>query len=364
MKVEMIPVTELSPGTECAWRELAARAWEPNPFAEADFVLPAARHLGEAVLLLTVRDGEALRACIPVRRQRRWRKLPFPVIASWQHRYCFLGTPLLDQDHAGSAIDAIVHYLRRPGGAACLLALEWVDDGDVLAALEAGVGRAGRPMTRLESFSRPLLVRDTVAPHLETLGAETTKRLARRRRALTRDHGPTRTVELEPDSASVDRFLEIEKSGWKGEQGTALASRAEDATFFREMCERFARSGRVELRSLELVDGGTLAMSCRLTAGDGTFCFKVGFDEAYRKYAPGNQIEVDTMDAIEGSILPRWIDSCADADNDFFGRLFPQRRTITTVVLPAGSFRGPALVKALPVARRWWPRISRRKDDT
>ena len=362
MKVEFVPVSELSPAVECAWRELASRALEPNPFAEADFVLPAARHLGAAVALLTVRDGEDLRACIPVRRVRRWRKVPVPAIASWHHRYCFLGTPLLDRDTPASAVDAIVHDLRRSAGAARLLALEWVDVGDVLSELEAGIARAGRPVARLESFSRPLLVRDKAAPHLETLGAETSKRLARRRRALARDHGSAQTVVLEPDEPSVERFLKMENSGWKGEQGTALASRAEDAAFFREICERFASRGRLELRSLDLPDGASIAMTCRLTAGDGTFCFKVGHDESYRKYAPGNQIEVDTMEELEGSPAPHWVDSCSDPDNDFFGRLFPQRRILTTVVLPTGRFPGSALVKALPVARRWWQKSARSKE--
>jgi CelD/BcsL family acetyltransferase involved in cellulose biosynthesis len=155
MKVELIPVPDLSPVVECAWRELASRALDTNPFAEADFVLPAARHLGEAVALLTVRDGEHLRACVPVRRVPRWRKVPFAAIASWHHRYCFLGTPLLDREDPASTVDEIIDYLRRSAGRARFLALEWVNDGDVLAELEAGAARTGRPMVRLAAVARP-----------------------------------------------------------------------------------------------------------------------------------------------------------------------------------------------------------------
>ncbi|MGH9031110.1 MAG: GNAT family N-acetyltransferase [Acidimicrobiia bacterium] len=362
MKVELKPVDEISADTESAWRELASRALEPNPFGEADFVIPAARHLGRRVALMTVRDGEHLRACVPVQRVGRWHKVPLPAIASWHHRYTFLGTPLLDREAAASTVDALVDYLRGSAGAARFLVLEWVAEGEVLTEIEAGFARAGRPMARLDTFTRPLLVRDASDVSSQSLGAETTKRLARRRRALERDHGPARTILLEPDEATVELFLKVEASGWKGEQGTALASRPEDSAFFRELCGRFAASGRLEMRSLELVDGTSIAVSCRLAAGDGTFCFKVGHDETFRKYAPGNQIEVDTMAQLEGSSVPRWIDSCSDPENDFFGRLFPQRRSLTTVVLPAGRFPGGALVKALPVARRWWQR-TRRKDD-
>ena len=43
----VLPIDELNPRDIAAWRELAARSAEPNPFFEPECVLPAARYLGE-----------------------------------------------------------------------------------------------------------------------------------------------------------------------------------------------------------------------------------------------------------------------------------------------------------------------------
>jgi CelD/BcsL family acetyltransferase involved in cellulose biosynthesis len=352
MHADIVPVEEISAALEHSWRELAQRALEPNPFFEPDLVLPASRHLegGDRVELLVVRDGSSLRACIPLQRIARWRKLRFPGLMTWRHPYCYLGTPLVDRDCAGAAIDTLLEWLRRSSRPAKYAALEWMNDGAVLAELEAGLERARLPMVRIESFERALL-RVGASPLAIDEPGETWKRLARRRRSLERDHGATRTSRDGADRASVDRFLALEASGWKAEGGTALASQNGDAQFFREMVGRFDDAGRVELRSYELVDGGTLAMACRLTAGPETFCFKVGYDESYRKYAPGLQLEVDTIEETRAAAPGSAIDSCADPSNDFFNRLFPQRRALTTLLLPGSGVLAKPLVRAVPALR-------------
>lgn len=351
MHADIVSAEDSSAALQQSWHELAERALEPNPFFEPDFVLPATCHLdgGHDVELLVVRDGEALRACVPVQRVRRWRKARLPGLATWRHPYCYLGTPLLDRSSPAAAVDTLLDWLRKGSRPARYLALEWVNEGPVLEELVAGAARARLPVARLESFERALL-RPGAEPLAIDEPAETWKRLARRRRSLERDHGATHTSRSGADTASVDRFLAVEASGWKAEGGTALASRNGDADFFREMVGRFDDAGRAELRSYEVTDGDTLAMSCRISAGSETFCFKVGYDEAYRKYAPGLQLEVDTIeetrDAHGGAI-----DSCADPTNDFFNRLFPQRRVLSTLLLPGSGMLAKPLVRAVRVAR-------------
>ena len=67
----LISLSDLSDEQVDAWRRLAARAAEPNPFFEPEFVLPAAARStdGRGALLVLERDGEWL-ACLPVRPAR------------------------------------------------------------------------------------------------------------------------------------------------------------------------------------------------------------------------------------------------------------------------------------------------------
>src|SRR5205807_7972186 len=87
--------------TVTAWQKLSRTAAEPNPFFGPELVLPAANSLdSQGCHLLAVWGGERLLACLPVKCQLRWGPVPLPLVRSWRHEYCGLGTPLVDSDPA------------------------------------------------------------------------------------------------------------------------------------------------------------------------------------------------------------------------------------------------------------------------
>ena len=58
MSARLISLDEVTPAQVAAWKDLAGRAAEPNPFFEADFVLAANAALGAgALLLVSEEDG-------------------------------------------------------------------------------------------------------------------------------------------------------------------------------------------------------------------------------------------------------------------------------------------------------------------
>src|SRR4249920_921970 len=75
------------------WRALANEAVEDNHFFLPDVVLPATRHFGTDVRILTVRDGGgALIALMPVTATRLGRIAP--ALRIWSHHYGPFGVPL------------------------------------------------------------------------------------------------------------------------------------------------------------------------------------------------------------------------------------------------------------------------------
>ena len=94
------------PRFELAWRDLAARAGEPNAFAEADFLIPALQRLANARVraLLVWRDANrdaliGLAAVAPPR-------LPFGLASLWRSEQAALPAILLDRDAATEALAA------------------------------------------------------------------------------------------------------------------------------------------------------------------------------------------------------------------------------------------------------------------
>jgi CelD/BcsL family acetyltransferase involved in cellulose biosynthesis len=269
-------------------------------------------------------------------RGRSWRRVPLPSLTTWRHSYCLLGTPLLAAGDLGAAAEALIASAKRDR-AATFLALEWMGaDGPVAEAFAAAL--EGRHAHVAERFERATLRRRPEPDYLEgRVSAKKAKELRRLRRALERELGAEIDVrDRAGDGAAVEAFLRLEASGWKGRAGTAMAVIPGHDRFFREVCASFAEAGRLELLSLE-AGGRELAMQCNLLAGGALFCFKVAYDDELARYSLGVQLELAAIDVFHARGDLAWMDSCADADNELINGLWPDRRALETLAVPAGA---------------------------
>ena len=76
-----------------------------------------------------------------------------------------------------------------------------------------------------------------------------------------------------------------------------------------------------------------MAVKCNLAAGNELFCFKIGHDAELRRYSPGVQLERGNVEVFHDQREERLMDSCADPANDMINRLWPDRRSIKSLVL-------------------------------
>jgi CelD/BcsL family acetyltransferase involved in cellulose biosynthesis len=340
----LLPLTGARQRELEAWRQLAKRALTPNPFAEPEFVLPAALALAahDVNLLVVEKNGSWLGAT-PVREVRSWHQVPGRCLASWRHEYCFLGVPLIAPDDPEQTLAAMANEaLRRLG---CLV-LDWVDaEGPLSEIRTAAFARAGR-VTVFEQFERAALYRDETADGVPVgIKADHRRDHARRRRRLEQElHG----VEVRDEShnpAAWERFMELERSGWKGRSDTALAARPQGREFFRELCRGFAADNRLVLLSLGSAQQ-TVAMVCDLVAGDTACGFKVAYDERFARFSPGIQLQLELVARFPGTGL-RCSDSCCEPGNQTVNRLWPARRRLQSIALSRKSPTGAA------VAAKW-----------
>lgn len=339
VRVGLVPVP--GAGTESGerWGRLADAAVEPNPFAAPDVVIPAVRHLpgGEHVRLLTVERAGELIFALPVTRGRAHRRVPVPVLQAWSDYDAPLATPLLHPDHAvlaWLAVRAALGGLR----AAWLRLDPMAIDGPVAGALAEAAGRRGLPERYAETWQRGAVRRDgTVPPQ----SGRTRRSQERRRRRLAAMLG--HDVELGfhsgdpgPPAELVERFLNLEASGWKGRAGTAMRDRPGQARFFRELAERHRARGRLEIVTLH---GGErlVAANVNVVAGDTVFCLKTAYDEEFAACSPGRLIadaEIHLFRTATGHAL---MDSCASPDSELVDQMYPDRRTMATVIVPGTS---------------------------
>lgn len=336
---EVLDPAMLGPAEVSAWRELADGAAEPNVFLRPEFVLPGVPARAWSVQLLVVRDGDGRwLACLPVRRAARWRGVAMPSLVPWLPEYAYLATPLLRREVIREAADGLVALVARERRAGALVLDPFDASGPVGAALDAAIRRRGLTPVALASFERATLRRRAEGGYLEeTLGRGSRKKLRSSKRALGRElGGEPEAVDRSADPGAVDRFLAMERAGWKGRSGTALASSPADARFFRRMCADMAAEAHLQILSLE-VAGRSVAMQCNLRDGGVLFAFKVAFDPAFARFSPGALLEVEAIDVFHADPGLVVVDSCAAPDSPLVNRMWPDRRRLQTLLVPTGA---------------------------
>lgn len=348
---QLLPVDTVTPRFVDAWRDLAARSAEPNPCHEPEPFLAAARHLAPptSLALAVVGTERHLVACVPVCRGRYWNRLPVPVLQTWQHRYSFLGTPLLDRAEPVAAAERLLDTLSRSQPGRILALSDCTVDGPVHAALAAAAVAHGTRVHVDQPFERA--VARAADPEPVALRGKHLKNLRRLRRKLeTALGGSLALVHHRPDPTTVATFLELEASGWKGARGDALA--CGDEGYFRALCEGLAADDRIRFTALE-VGGRAVAMLCSMRTGDQWYWFKIAFDEQYGASSPGRQLMLDITAELRDAPPSTVFDSCADPRNETINQLWTGRRGFATllVALP-GPLKAPMDFLAATSTRR------------
>ncbi len=357
MQVEPIDLRSPSATDLARWRELAARAIEPNPFFEPEYVLPLARGLGQEgdVRLLVARDGDEWRACLPVHSTKDWHRIPMRSLATWRGHvlYGLLGTPLVAPDGAEESLSALLDGMRRAEPRTRFAGLDWVaDDRAMSEPLAGALGSLSPTPLPFRRFERAALCRRPEPTYLEeTLSSKHRRELRRQRRKLGEAlDGEPEMVERAGEDAAYERFVALEGAGSKGDRGVVVSADPGHVEFFIEMCRGFAEMGRLQL--LELCGSGqVIAAKCNLLAGDTIFCVKIAYDEKWSAYSPGIMLESDMIEHFHDESSASFMDSCADPNNAMINRLWPDRRPITTHAMPAGALSGLATRSVLAIGR-------------
>ena len=142
--------------------------------------------------------------------------------------------------------------------------------------------------------------------------------------------------------------MRLEAAGWKGREGVAASSRASDSDFLCQMAQGAARHGRLQMLALRL-DQKPVALKLNLMTGEGSFAFKIAFDESFARFSPGVQLELDNVERAHRLPELRWMDSCAAPNRFMINHLWPDRREMQTIFFATGGPAGALAVAVVPL---------------
>ena len=349
-----------------AWDALFASAAAPHPHYTRH-VLAAHREAGllpEGLRFVAVRRGGACVALLPFTLRRDLTGLGGRVARPFLSPLVTATAPLvIDGPGREAAVDALVAGLAEvlPAPASGALAeagraWRWpllpTEDGavpDMLAAMRA----RGWAIGVVTSFERPMMVRRAdhdafLTGHPNRSRFKDLRRRARRLAEIgTVAHvGATGGPEL---AGLVADFLVLERKGWKGQAGTAMACRPDMAALARAL---FAEApGPVGIRADALtLDGRPIAISLALVGGGTATLLKTAYDEDLRSHAPGLLLEAEIVRACHETGFAQKLDS-ATLDGSALDSLYRDRTPVAEIIaLPPGD-RSLSLERRLRLAR-------------
>lgn len=346
------------------WNDLADATIHRNAAFESNYLLPAIRHLANDRVRVIVVEydspaGPQLAGLAPFVRTRVL-GLPFSAVQIWKQEQIFDATPLLRQGMAESAWQAIIQFLKSEKFR--FLELDTVSAESQFGELVELTASQLAGMFRKKTFERAAIVpmESADAYRKQSMSSSLRKKLRRLFRRLE-DKG---TITFESSSSSsnykqlAEQFLSLEQSGWKGKNGTALASNKSTADFFEEFVA--LSDARRKLRFLTMrLDDQPIAMLVDIQSGRQVFAYKTTFDETYKPFSPGMQIEIENIETLHRDQI-ELADSCTSSDESIMTRVWSERAHFQHVVLPLNSGIPKWITRILPVAQKL-SRWARRK---
>jgi CelD/BcsL family acetyltransferase involved in cellulose biosynthesis len=229
-------------------------------------------------------------------------------------------------------------------------------DGAGLAESHEAAQAAGRRLIARPMLRSPYVpIEGDWAAYEHVLGSRRLRSLRRHRRRLER-LGKL-ALDVQDGRERLDHLLaegwRVESSGWKGQRGTAVASRADTSRFYRAVARWAAERGWLRLAFLRL-DGHPIAFDFCVEENGMHYLLKTGYDAAWGRYGPGMQLRHDMLARAFALRLDRY--ELLGADDPWKAEWTDKAHELTVLQAFARSLPGlvdwAAWAHGQPVAKR------------
>ncbi len=317
---------------------LADEAHDSNPLFEARTLHAAMEnlHSGAPVHIALVWSDAAgdgsrkLIGAFPYQSRRFYLGLPVHIWSIWTHIHSFLATPLVAAGHEHDAIRRFMRYADQSGAKLVRFPL-FQADGVFGPALTEVTTERGLATCETNRHERAFL--DTSMDGETYLATHMRKKKRKEYNRLWNRFAESGALAFEtPDVGSgIDQwlsgFFNLERSGWKGKRGTALAERENEQRFFESMCRDAQRQGKFHAAQITF-DGKPVATLASFVAGRGAYSFKIAYDEAYARFSPGALLMMKVIGAFHDDPRIDWVDSCAIPNHPMIDHIWAERRAM------------------------------------
>lgn len=327
-----------------AWADLAQNTSTPNPFYAPTFFLPATKNVSHKVrwkiFVVQEQETKKLTGFFPFTVHKN--SYFFNEFSLWKTPLNFLTTPLIRAGHEEHVWKAVWSQVTQQGNKCDLLRFPMNQaSGRIHQELQTLIRNELLVTFETEHYARAQL--EQGMPYEQYIKHSIGGRHLRNYRRLLRNLKKEGEVEFRVSSQGDEAaswanwFIELEASGWKGAEGTALRNIQGQADFFHELVKLGFQDLSVQMVGLFFNDH-PIAICCLLLSQQGAFTYKIAFDEDYKKYSPGVLLELEMTETFLDEQRLDWLDSCAVPNHPMINRLWGERRSIQDLTVSSGKF--------------------------
>jgi CelD/BcsL family acetyltransferase involved in cellulose biosynthesis len=347
----------LSPALAVEWNALCAQSIEASPFVTPTWLEAwlNAFHPDAELVLLTARRCGALCGILPLlRRQHGIGPLRITRLTAPFNLHGFQANMVVCPEDREYVVSGARDFLRD--------CVDWqvidyrdTPENGAFALLSHQYQRDGLPVLRRFVKEAPVIPL-TATTSINSMGPA--KDIRRYGRLLVRDGQPSYRAHRYPPETVVDRFFEIEASGWKGEQGSAIAQHDDLRRFYRALMHQTGEAWVPVIHELRL-DNVVIAMCLGIEAGQSWYELKSAYRESHRRYGPGHVL----MWEVANDLLQRGLTSY-----ELLGQMEPYKARWTSQTRPhhhylifRPSFTGQLFARSVAaaiLAIKWWRTFS------
>ena len=278
------------------WRRLCEAGPYDQPFYRPEWIRAyvAAFAPRAEVVVITLRDAGRLVAVLPlIREVSAIGGLPARKLRSAGNTHTCRFDLVHDVRQTESIVPRLWAALLGERGWDAL-ELNDVPAGSALGSLIAHAAAAGYCTRVAPGLTPPYLdLRGGIEGVLECLDAKFRANLRRRMRKLE-SRGRVDTVRSDAAGDRLETFYMLERAGWKGAEGSAIACDSATRTFYCDIAEGGERAGTLALYALEC-GGRPVAMYFGVERGRRYYLLKTTYDENLRDCSPGQLLTHEVL---------------------------------------------------------------------
>jgi CelD/BcsL family acetyltransferase involved in cellulose biosynthesis len=337
------------------WDDLWRRSDLAAPTARADLIAQWVEHFGQGqrFTALAVQEAGRLVAALPLIGKRLSGVVEVAALPA--NCWSAAGDLLVDQHAGDEALDELVRGLsdvRWP-----LLWLEGVNlDAAAWRRLIAAMSRGGVECEAREDYRVGWI--DTVgqwSAYEASWSKNHRKNMRKTRERLGQLGKVTGTVQRDVATQQVGpllrRAFEVENRSWKGPAGTSVVRSSGIFEFFLQQARQLARRGELEIAFLEL-DGEPIAFEYGYRSKGVYFSHKVGYDERFASYGPGQLLMLELLERFHGDAAVQGVD-CLGPLSDAVSRWTTRTYACGRLIAAPRKVVGGALLASYRAARPW-----------